>query len=62
MKKEVKEGLKFWGAIGIGAAVPGSIAAMLGAPWWGVTLSALFIPFLIIGFLILMVKIMTSIF
>lgn len=62
MKKEVKEGLKFWGAIGIGAIVPGSIASMLGAPWWGVALSALFIPVVVIGFIIAMVKFMTSIF
>lgn len=62
MKKSTKEALKFWGAITIGGAVPGSVAALMGAPWWGVVLSALFIPFLVIGLLIAMVKVMTSIF
>lgn len=62
MKDSTKEGLKFWGAMSVCAAVPGSLAAFMGAPWWGITLSALFIPFVVIGSLILMVKLITSIF
>ena len=62
MKKSTKKNLKFWGAMSVGAAVPGSLAAFMGAPWWGIALSALFIPVLVICFLIFMVKIMTSIF
>lgn len=62
MKNNTKEGLKFWGAMSVGAAVPSSAAALMGAPWWGVTLSALFVPVVIIGFIIVTIKIMTSIF
>ena len=62
MKKSTKDNLKFWGTVGAGAAIPGSFAAFMGAPWWGIALSALVIPFIIIGFMIFMLKIMTSIF
>lgn len=62
MKKSTKDALKFWGTVSAGAAIPGSFAAFMGAPWWGIALSALVIPFIIIGFMIFMLKIMTSIF
>lgn len=62
MKKSTKEALKFWGAMSVGAAVPGSLAALMGAPWWGIALSAVFIPFVVISFLVMMLKVMTSIF
>lgn len=62
MKNSTKDALKFWGAMTVGATVPGSFAAFMGAPWWGIALSALVIPFIIIGIMIFMLKIMTSIF
>lgn len=32
MKKNTKEGLKFWEVMSVGAAVPGSLAVVMGAP------------------------------
>lgn len=62
MKNETKNGLVFWGTIITSATVPGSIAALLGAPWWGITLSAIFFPLIIIGFFIFLANALVSIF
>ena len=62
MKKSTKDALRFWGAVSVGAAVPGLFAAFMGAPWWGIALSALVIPFALYVSLVFMVKVMTSIF
>lgn len=62
MKNETKNGLAFWGTLIISATVSGSIAALLSAPWWGIVLSVIFPPFLIIALFIMLANAMVSFF
>ena len=48
MEKGTKENLKFWGAMSIGAAVPGSVAAFMGAPWWAIAIATVSAPLLLV--------------